>query len=94
MSTTAVDRSGEVRRLERIEGWKRRLPILPALLFTIFVTQIPFLFTLFYSLTDWRIDTPEPRQFIGFDSTRKTTPLTATMVATVPNSSASGIASM
>ena len=61
-------RAAEVRRLERIEGWKRRLPILPALLFTIFVTQIPFVFTLFYSLTEWRLDTPDPREFIGFDN--------------------------
>ena len=58
----------EIRRLNRVEGWKRRLPVLPALLFTIVVTQIPFLFTLFYSLTDWRIDKPEPRQFIGVDN--------------------------
>lgn len=61
-------RAAEVKRLERIEGWKRRLPILPALLFTIFVTQIPFVFTLFYSLTEWRLDTPDPREFIGFDN--------------------------
>ena len=62
----AISRAEEVKRLERVEGWKRRLPILPALLFTIFVTQIPFLFTLFYSLTEWRLDTPDPREFIGF----------------------------
>jgi len=68
MTTAAVSRAEEVKRLERAEGWKRRLPILPALLFTIFVTQIPFLFTLFYSLTEWRLDTPEPRQFIGLDN--------------------------
>ncbi|MGI9605632.1 MAG: carbohydrate ABC transporter permease, partial [Acidimicrobiales bacterium] len=68
MTTAAVSRADEVRRLQRAEGWKRRLPILPALLFTIFVTQIPFLFTLFYSLTEWRLDTPEPRTFIGFDN--------------------------
>ena len=61
-------RANEIKRLERREGWKRRLPILPALLFTIVVTQIPFLFTLFYSLTDWRIDKLEPRQFIGIDN--------------------------
>ena len=60
--------AAEVKRLERVDGWKRRLPILPALLFTIFVTQIPFLFTLVYSLTEWRLDTPEPRKFIGFDN--------------------------
>ena len=64
----AISRAEEVKRLERVEGWKRRLPILPALLFTIFVTQIPFLFTLFYSLTEWRLDTPDPREFIGFDN--------------------------
>ncbi len=63
-----TDRSDAVKRLQRREKWKRRLPLLPALLFTIFVTQIPFLFTLFYSLTDWRIDKPEPRQFIGFEN--------------------------
>lgn len=70
MSTAVADRSEEVRRLERRDGWKRRLPILPALLFTIFVTQIPFVFTLFYSLTDWRIDKPEPRKFIGLENYR------------------------
>ncbi len=65
---TPPNRGDEIRRLQRREGWKRRLPILPALLFTVFVTQIPFLFTAFYSLTDWRIDKPQPRQFIGVDN--------------------------
>jgi sorbitol/mannitol transport system permease protein len=62
----AKSHAEEVKRLDRREGWKRRLPMLPALIFTIVVTQIPFLFTLFYSLTDWRIDKTEPREFIGF----------------------------
>jgi len=64
----AKSRADELKRLDRREGWKRRLPILPALIFTIVVTQIPFLFTLFYSLTDWRIDKTEPRQFIGLEN--------------------------
>ena len=72
MSNAVVDRdesrTDETKRLERREAWKRRIPILPALLFTIVVTQIPFLFTLFYSLTDWRIDKVEPRQFIGLEN--------------------------
>ena len=72
MSNAVVDRdesrTDETKRLERREAWKRRIPILPALLFTIVVTQIPFLFTLFYSLTDWRIDKIEPRQFIGLEN--------------------------
>lgn len=68
MAAAVISHEEEVRRLQRREGWRRRLPILPALLFTIVVTQIPFLFTLFYSLTDWRIDKTEPRQFIGVDN--------------------------
>jgi len=68
VDTTTESRADELKRLERREGWKRRLPILPALIFTIVVTQIPFLFTLFYSLTDWRIDKVEPRQFVGIDN--------------------------
>jgi len=79
MSTAVVDSEGssvdsekaraeQLKSLERREGWKRRLPMLPALIFTIVVTQIPFLFTLFYSLTDWRIDNTDPREFIGVDN--------------------------
>jgi len=63
-----TSRTDAVKAMERREGWKRRLPMLPALIFTIVVTQIPFLFTLFYSLTDWRIDKTDPRQFIGIDN--------------------------
>lgn len=51
---------------QRRENWRRRLPLLPALLFTIVVTQIPFLFSLWYSLTRWKIVPPTPREFIGF----------------------------
>ena len=68
VASRAKSRADEAKRLERREGWKRRLPILPALIFTIVVTQIPFLFTLFYSLTDWRIDKTEPREFIGLEN--------------------------
>ena len=32
------------------QGWVRRGPLLPALVFTIIVTQLPFLLTLWYSL--------------------------------------------
>jgi sorbitol/mannitol transport system permease protein len=68
MTSAVIDHEQEVKRLQRREGWKRRLPILPALIFTIAVTQIPFLFTLFYSLTEWRLDTPDPREFVGFEN--------------------------
>lgn len=52
----------------RNEGWLRRLPLLPALIFTIIATQVPFLLSVWYSLTDWKIVPPEPMTFTGFDN--------------------------
>ncbi len=46
--------------------WVRRLPLLPALVFTIVVSQLPFLATLFISMFDWRATRPDKRGFIGF----------------------------
>ena len=34
------------RGVSRSESWQRRLPLLPALIYTIVVTQIPFLLTI------------------------------------------------
>ena len=65
---TETDRTELVRRLQRREAWRRRIPLLPALLFTIVVTQVPFLFNIWYSLTDWKIVPPSPRRFIGIDN--------------------------
>lgn len=64
----AADRRGQTRRDDYRARWLRRLPLLPALLFTIVVTQVPFLFSLWYSLTDWKIVPPTPRQFTGLDN--------------------------
>jgi sorbitol/mannitol transport system permease protein len=50
------------------ESWRRRLPLLPALIFTIALTQIPFVMSIFYSLTDWKVVPPSPREFVGFDN--------------------------
>ncbi len=55
-ATPAVpDESQDQRRLSplRRKQWSRRLPLLPALLFTIVVTQLPFLVTLWYSFHEW-----------------------------------------
>jgi sorbitol/mannitol transport system permease protein len=43
------------------QQWSRRLPLLPALLFTVVVTQFPFLLTLWYSVHEW--DFLKPRSF-------------------------------
>ena len=50
------------------ESWRRRLPLLPALLFLIVLTQVPFVMSIWYSLTDWKIVPPGPRKFIGLDN--------------------------
>ena len=54
--------------------WRRRLPLLPALLFLIAVTQLPFLVSIYYSFTDLKDKTqsliPEPTKFVGIDNYR------------------------
>ncbi|GAA4540993.1 carbohydrate ABC transporter permease [Amycolatopsis samaneae] len=44
---------------------KRRLPLLPALVFVIAVTQLPFLLTVFYSFQSWNLVRPGSRHFVG-----------------------------
>ena len=41
---------------------------LPALIFMIVVTQIPFLFTLYYSTLSWNLVRPGSRQFVGLQN--------------------------
>src|SRR5438094_3583387 len=54
--------------------WRRRLPLLPALLFAIAVTQLPFLVSIYYSFTNLKDRTqsliPEPTKYVGFDNYR------------------------
>ena len=49
----------------RRQGWVRRAPLLPALVFTIIVTQLPFLVTLYYSLESWSLVRPGSQHFVG-----------------------------
>jgi sorbitol/mannitol transport system permease protein len=56
-------------------AWRRRLPLLPALVFTIAVTQLPFLVSIYYSFTNLKDKTqslvPEPTEFVGIDNYRQ-----------------------
>jgi sorbitol/mannitol transport system permease protein len=70
MATTAAERpvfapgaraGGRAAR----EAWSRRLPLMPALLFTIAVTQIPFLLTIYYSLQSWNLARPGSPHWVG-----------------------------
>jgi sorbitol/mannitol transport system permease protein len=54
--------------VSRAEGWRRRGPLLPALIFMIIVTQIPFLFTLYYSTLSWNLVRPGSRRFVGLQN--------------------------
>jgi sorbitol/mannitol transport system permease protein len=48
--------------------WKRRIPLLPALIFTIIVTQLPFVATLVISTFQWNILKPGERHFVGLSN--------------------------
>ena len=56
-------------------AWRRRLPLLPALVFTIAVTQLPFAVSIYYSFTNLKDKTqsliPEPTKFVGIDNYRQ-----------------------
>lgn len=45
--------------------WRRRWPLLPALLYTVVVTQVPFLFTVLYSFQSWNLVRPGPGRWVG-----------------------------
>lgn len=69
-STTAALDSGGVRARSsasavRREGWLRRLPVLPALVYVILITQVPFVLTIFYSLQSWNLLSLAQPRFIG-----------------------------
>ncbi|ARQ67870.1 carbohydrate ABC transporter permease [Streptomyces marincola] len=53
-------------RPSRVSSWARRAPLLPALIFLVVVTQLPFAATLVISLWDWNALYPDDRAFTGF----------------------------
>ena len=57
--------------LRRSGDWARRAPLLPALIFTIILTQLPFVVTLVVSLMDWNAYYPNERGFAGLDNFRR-----------------------
>ncbi|MFD5704008.1 carbohydrate ABC transporter permease [Streptomyces lasiicapitis] len=49
----------------RLRAWATRAPLLPALIFMIAVTQLPFMATLVISFFDWNALYPDARSFTG-----------------------------
>jgi sorbitol/mannitol transport system permease protein len=56
---------GPARRKGGPRAWATRAPLLPALVFLIVVTQLPFVATLVISLFDWNSLNPDKRSFNG-----------------------------
>jgi sorbitol/mannitol transport system permease protein len=94
MATQAPPLPAPVRPGKRVtlaaERRRRRGPLLPALIFTIIVTQLPFVVTLVYSFFSWNLLRPGSREFaflenyasvLGDSSTRKA--LVVTVLLTV-----------
>jgi len=70
------------------EAWRRRLPLMPAFLFVVICTQIPFLLTIWYSLRSRNLLRPEGEEFVGLrnyldifiDSTFRTAALNSILI--------------
>jgi len=50
----------------RAAAWARRAPLMPALVFMVIVTQLPFVATLVISFMNWNALYPDQRGFTGF----------------------------
>ena len=77
ISATTVEPDAEKRRsanrstpLGR-QQWSRRMPLMPALIFTVVVTQLPFLVTLWYSIHRWDFLKPHSFKFNGLQNYTK-----------------------
>ena len=68
MTALAPDTEPAVRQQEprsAKEKWRLRGPLLPALIFTIIITQIPFLVTIAISTLNWNVLQPGDKSFLG-----------------------------
>lgn len=52
----------------RTSGWWLRLPLLPALVWVLLVTQLPFIITLYYSLQRWNLVSTRPPRWVWLDN--------------------------
>src|SRR3981189_607108 len=52
----------------RRDAWLRRLPLLPAFIYVVIVTQIPFALTVYYSFFSWNLLKDNSFKFAGLDN--------------------------
>jgi polyol transport system permease protein len=65
---TSAPASGGGNAIRSAGNWARRAPLLPALIFMIVVTQLPFVGTLIISFMNWNAYYPDQIGFTGFDN--------------------------
>lgn len=68
---TTAEQPGRSTTLAKAGDWARRAPLLPALVFVIVMTQLPFLATLVISFMDWNAYYPDERGFAGLDNFKR-----------------------
>ncbi len=66
----AVPPNSPSRLLRSTGDWARRAPLMPALVFMIIVTQLPFVVTIITSFMNWNAYYPDERGFAGIDNFR------------------------
>lgn len=65
-SIVSAELSKKVNRQAKREAWVRRGPLLPALILTVLLTQLPFLFTIVLSFRRYNTNHPERYGWAGF----------------------------
>ncbi len=71
MVGSVADRGGvseTAASVARLDAWRRRLPLLPALIYVFVMTQIPFVLTIYYSFFNWNLLKPGSFRFTGLDN--------------------------
>src|ERR1700687_1075126 len=61
-------RETTVASVARRDAWLRRLPLLPAFVYVVLVTQIPVVLTIYYSFHSWNLLKPGSFRFSGLDN--------------------------
>ena len=73
MTTTELDQveartATDKRRISRRNAWTSRGLLLPAVIFLVLLTQVPFIVTIGFSTMKWNLLYPDDRGFTGFDN--------------------------
>lgn len=67
MTSTSISSGPKAHARSNVaKGWWDRLPLLPALILVILVTQLPFVITLYYSLQRWNLVSTNAPRFVWF----------------------------